>query len=1088
MATSEVGGTAQGVELNVLGPWEVRVGQKHVAIPSGRLQTLLAALVLSEGRPVAVRTLADQLWPDEPPLNAGATVHTYVTRLRKLVGAEVIHTVAGGYQLRVETGHIDLYRFRGLMRATEQAGTDEQELELLQRALLLWRGRPFGDSVSTWLDREVIPPLTEEWFAATERRIDLEVAVGPPKRVIAELSDLTVRYPTRESLWVRLISALHGAGRRGEALEAYRQIRETLNSELGLDPSEELRHLQRAVLRDELPSHSSEPAVTTTTPAQLPADVIDFAGRTDELAALSALAQAAEGSTVTVLTGTAGVGKTALAVRWAHQMADGYPDGQLYVNLRGHAPDRPVRPIEALAWFIGALGVAPDRVPPDIDAAASLFRSLVSGRRMLILLDNVGDAEQVRPLLPAGVGMHVLVTSRRLLAGLIVTNAARHLTVTPLPADEAALFVTRILAPRLVSADSARALARQCCYLPLALRIAAANLRVDPHLGIDEYLDQLRVGDQLATLMVDGDPSASVRAALDWSYLRLPAPAQNVIRHLGLVPGPEVTVAAVAVLTDTSPEDAGRWMRALIDANLVEVDRNHRFGMHDLLKAYAVERGLIEDGDGDRAAAVSRLLDWYLRRTVAAVEKLYPMMVRLPVPPPRCDRPSAPPVDSTDALSWLAVERRNLVDAVVHAAANGHHEYAWRLGDALRAYFDGTGHRVDWLTVAAATMAAATAGGHAGARAAAAANLAHVHQFCGDGAAALDHATASLRFSKEAGWAEGEARALNHLGALRMIEGRPERAFEMFVDALALDRRVGDDKGVAIRLGNLGVTSMVLGRLDAAAAYLGEALEVHRRCGHSQALALANLATVQRMSGAYDAALRNALLSRTKADHGHPHQEVLILVTLCAIERDRGRLTEAQRYADLAEACAREVGAPALLADAAGSQGAIDLQEARYESAAERYRQAAEDTGGMGGRIVAQIGLTRALCGGGDINRAATCGREALEAAEANGYRILEADALFATAEVALERHRRTGDQGLLRDSLGAAERALTLYTAIGYRINEASTWMLLGDIAAAAGTPAVAARHRDAGLRLARPLRVPETVLYRRPVHENVP
>ncbi|WP_204008190.1 AfsR/SARP family transcriptional regulator [Virgisporangium aurantiacum] len=1089
-----------GVELNVLGPWEVRVDQRPVTIPSGRLQALLAALVLSEGQPVPVRTLADQLWSDEPPQRAGATVHTYVTRLRKLLGTGVIRTVSGGYLFCVAAECVDLYRFRQLVRATAAAGPSERELELLQRALLLWRGRPFGDAESNWLDREVVPRLTEEWFAATERRIDIEVAIGPPAGVIAELFELTNRYPTRESLWVRLISALHRSGRRGEALEAYRQVREILSSELGLDPSEQLSHLQQAVLRDEpvrpVPGHDAPPTVgqdvATVAPAQLPADVTDFAGRADELATLCAIKPAADGVTVTVVTGTAGVGKTTLAVRWAHRVAGEFPDGQLFVNLRGYAPDRPVRPVEALAWFLGALGVPPDRVPPDVDAAAALYRSMTSRRRMLVVLDNAGDAEQVRPLLPTGAGSLVVVTSRRLLTGLVVTHSAHHLAVAPLTADDAVRLVTRILGTGRAEPHAVRALAQQCSYLPLALRIAAANLRVDRHLDLGGYLGQLRDGGQLATLTVDGDPSASVRAALDWSYLRLSPHLRHVFRHLGLVPGPDVTAEAVAALIDTSAEEAGRWLRTLADVNLVEATPHRRYTFHDLLKAYAAERVRTEDAEADRVAAVRRLLGWYLHHTVAAVELLYPLMLRLPAPPPGQDTPSPAPASCSEALAWLTVERSNLVEAVSQAATDGHHEYAWRLADALRGYFDGTGHRVDWLTVAEAAMTAATAGGDPVARAAAAANLAHVHQFCGDGRAALDHVTASLRLSREGGWAEGEARALNHLGALHVVAGRPQRAIEAFVDALASDRRAGYDHGVATRLVNLGVTSMSLGRLDVAEPYLREALDIHRRTGCSQAWVLGNLAVLQQMVGALEAAFQDATLARAEDDEDADQRtDVFNLAVLSAIERDRGRLAEAERYADLAETVARRVGAPVLVMTAANNRGAVDLHQARYEKAAERYREAqrtADDGGNGEGSTVAQIGLAQALCGLGQHAEATTHADAARTTAETSGYRIQEAGVHVAMAEIALGRHRRTGEPTLLQGALGHAEWALTLYRDIGYRINEARTLILLGDIGDTTGTPAAGERHRRAAFDLATTLGVPRAAFPCRPRHTMAP
>jgi DNA-binding SARP family transcriptional activator len=302
-----------GVTFDVLGALRVRIGRRPVAIPSGRLSTLLAALLLAEGEPVPVGVLAGRLWPERPPIRANATVHTYVARLRKLLGPELIRTTAGQYQLLVEPECVDLFRFRDLVRRAVEAAPSDQEVVLLRQALELWRGQPFGDGVSSWLDHDVTPKLMEEWFAATERRIDLDLAAGGSAGVIADLRELTGQFPTRESLWVRLISALRSSGRRAEALEAYRSVRETLNDELGIEPGEELNDLQRAVLRDGMSGPrddpvgavqqresapalphvptDDEPATVTVsagfpTPAQLPADITEFVGREAEVAAL----------------------------------------------------------------------------------------------------------------------------------------------------------------------------------------------------------------------------------------------------------------------------------------------------------------------------------------------------------------------------------------------------------------------------------------------------------------------------------------------------------------------------------------------------------------------------------------------------------------------------------------------------------------------------------------------------------------------------------------------------------------------------------------------------------------------------------
>jgi transcriptional regulator with XRE-family HTH domain len=479
------------------------------------------------------------------------------------------------------------------------------------------------------------------------------------------------------------------------------------------------------------PGGAPAPAVApAVAPAQLPAHRAEFTGRERCLSELDELlpvdpAAPPRPVAISAITGMAAVGKTALAVHWAHRVAGRFPDGQLYVDLRGYAPGPPLSPIQALKQLLGGLGLAVDKMPVEVELAAGLYRSLMSGRRMLVVLDNALDPDHVRQLLPGSPGCVVLVTSRDGLAGLVASHGARRLSLDVLLADEAVALLARVLGEERVAAQptAAAELAALCGCLPLALRIAAANLACHPGQPIAAIVGELRAGDPLGELAARGDPQTAVRSAFDLSYRRLPSDAQRLFRLLSLVPVAEVTVPAAAALAADRADRLRRPLEALVGAHMVEQRGPGRFGFHDLLRRYARER--VERDDGDRAAtdAVERLMDWYLRTADAAAKLVYPHLLRLPLPEADGGTPVASFADAAGASDWLDTERSNLVATVQYAASHGPRATGWLLADTLRGYFLLRRHTVDWLTVAEAAVAAATRDGNLRARAAAQLNL-----------------------------------------------------------------------------------------------------------------------------------------------------------------------------------------------------------------------------------------------------------------------------------------------------------------------------------------------------------------------------
>ncbi|MFC4588698.1 AfsR/SARP family transcriptional regulator [Sphaerisporangium corydalis] len=615
--------------FQLLGPVEWTVRGHAADLGSAKQRTVLAALLVDAGRLVPWPTLIDRVWDQAPATDARGVLYTYVNRIRRILeqartsGDLTRRTVAltrrtGGYALEMEPDLVDLHRFRALvMTAYDQRLPDDERSELLREALALWDGPALADLPGTWAAR-----MRETW---SRQRLDAavqwgraELRLGRPEEVIGPAGELAAGYPFAEPLAGVLIRALAAAGRHAEALDTYAGVRAHLVDKLGAEPGPELREIHQAILRGSPSAGTRRPRearAARPVPAQLPAEVPAFVGRESELAALTALSRPARPPVmgVVVVSGTAGVGKSALVVRWAHRARADFPDGQLYVNLRGYDPRRPVPAADALAGLLAALGVPAPDAPADTDERSARYRTEISGRRMLVVLDNASSVEHVRPLLPGTPSCVVVVTSRDSLAGLVALHGARRLDLDLLPAPDASALLRALVGGRVEQEPgAAAALARQCARLPLALRIAAELASARPASPLSELVAEL--ADQrrrLDLLDAGGDPRAAVRAVFSWSYRRLPADAARAFRLLGLHPGPDLDPGAAAALIGVPPDDARRLLGLLAHAHLIGPARAAGHGMHDLLRAYATDLAHTEDSEADRQAARRRLADHY---------------------------------------------------------------------------------------------------------------------------------------------------------------------------------------------------------------------------------------------------------------------------------------------------------------------------------------------------------------------------------------------------------------------------------------------------------------------------------------------
>ncbi|MGC4896796.1 BTAD domain-containing putative transcriptional regulator [Micromonospora sp. DT31] len=591
--------------FRLLGPTGLHVAGGAVDLGSRKQRFVLAVLLAEGGRTVTVGDLAERAWADEAPSDARNAVYTYVSRLRRVLeratAAEADPALVvrrpGGYAIEVDPGRVDVHRFRWLVAAgLRYPSGDPARAALLREALELWRGTPLVDLPGEWATR-----MRSAWcqlhLEATVAWANAELTLGGAAPVIGPLTEMAAQHPFDEPLLAALMRALHATGRRGEALDSYTRTRRRLLDELGAEPGGELQSVHLSILRERAGATSAaggaHPPAPATRPAQVPPAVAAFTGRAGSLDQLDGVQPVGEAvaSTVVAIVGTAGVGKTALAVQWAHRASHRFPDGQLHVDLQGYATRRPTRPIVALGELLRSLGVHSAQVPAELSEATALYRSVLAGRRVLVLLDNARSAAQVRPLLPGSADCLVLVTSRDRLGGLVARDGAHHVALDVLTADEAQLLLQRLLGRERIRAEAAAAadLAAACGYLPLAMRVAAANLTCRPHLSITNQVAELRAGNRLAALAHRGDQESTVRRAFDLSYLSVSDKAQHLFRMLGDAPGADFAATVAASLTNTTVEEVAPLLDELAAAHLINEYVPDRYTFHELLRQYARE-------------------------------------------------------------------------------------------------------------------------------------------------------------------------------------------------------------------------------------------------------------------------------------------------------------------------------------------------------------------------------------------------------------------------------------------------------------------------------------------------------------------
>ncbi|MBZ3902495.1 tetratricopeptide repeat protein [Streptomyces scabiei] len=825
---SGLGGSAVRVtvEFGVLGSVEASIDGQSAMLGHTRQRGVLAVLLVDVNCLVTPDQLADRIWGDRPPKRARATLHSYLSRLRRSLDATSEAAIArqpGGYVLTLaETASVDLHSFRHLVAQAGASNDGSHAESLFEQALRLWRAEAFADLDTPWINA-LRDTLDQERLAAQLDLADLRLGMGRHAALLPELSARAAMYPLDERVNGQLMLAQHRCGRPAEALDHYRRIHRRLADELGIGPGQALRDIQTAILQqDSTPaSLSGTPVWQSPRPAQLPLAAADFTGRFSEMAQLDGLLTAvsapsprgeeqgiarAASAVVASVSGTAGVGKSTLAVHWAHRVREAFPDGQLYVNLRGFDPSGPmVSPAEAVRGFLDAFGISPDRVPPTLEAQVGLYRSLLDDRRVLVLLDNARDVQQVRPLLPGARGCLALVTSRDRLTGLAVAENAQALALDLLAPAEARDLLTSRLGVRRTAGESAAAdqIIARCAGLPLALAIVAARAAAHPDVALTVFAEELQEDSSPLDALDGGDPTTRLRAVFSSSYQALSTDAARLFRLLGLHPGPDTALRAVAALAGLPLTRTRALVTELIRGHLLTEHKPGRYIFHDLLRAYATELVGVHDSDHERRSATHRLLDHYLHTAHSADSLLTCTRDPIPLAPARPGAAAEELTDHRQALTWLTTERSVLLTAIKQTPG-GFDAHTWRLAAALTTFLDRQGH---WHAQAAALTTALDAARRHDDRAGQANShraLGFIHTRLGHPDAAHTQYALALDLFSELADPAGQARIHQELGRISLHHGRFRDALGHAHQALVHYRAVHNRGGQVIALNHIG--------------------------------------------------------------------------------------------------------------------------------------------------------------------------------------------------------------------------------------------------------------------------------------------
>ncbi|MFI1788805.1 BTAD domain-containing putative transcriptional regulator [Streptomyces olivaceoviridis] len=971
------------LRFNVLGPLEVWAGETRLRLGGLVQERVLATLLLEPGRLVPVSRLVEAAWEEEPPATASHQVRKAVADLRRRIpgGSQVVLTDGPGYRVAVLEDQLDLTEFTVLVRRARAAAEQDhaaQAVEALRTALELWRGPVLSDVAGPVISAAAAA-LDERRLAAAEQLFELCLGLGQAAELVADLRDLTAKYPLRENLRRQLMLALYRSSRQAEALEEYARVRDLLVEELGIDPGQQLTQVYEGILRESpdlaAPEPPASPAPAAPAPAQapctLPCDLADFSGRDREQRELLDCAQRSVTSApgIVAIDGMGGCGKTALAVRVAHRLADDYPDGRLYINLRGYTPgEQPVTSAAALATLLRALGVPGDQIPDDLEGRTAAWRAALTGRRLLLLLDNAVDAADVRLLMPPSPGCLVLVTSRSRLLDL---DGAHWTSLDVMSGDDSVLLVSKTLGAERVAAEpeASAELARLCGHLPLALRIATARLRNRPRWTVgylvDRLCDETRRLDELSL------GERSVAATLRLSYQTMAAESRVAFRLLALHPGSDIDVHSAAALLGTDTRDAEDILEHMLDVHLLQQPDVGLYAFHDLVRSFALSlRGPATEEEDH--AAVGRLLAYYLTATERACDVLFPGRRRRPTGLPATGAELPDLGDAHRALTWFTREHTALSGAVALARTHGHDRHAVWLTRDVVFYLNARGHISEFRDLSRSAVEVARRLGDLVLLAVSLSNLGVACWKLGRFEEGVEVAREALEVATELGDRDTEAHSESTLGLLNSVLGRFDEALPHLVRAVDLGRELGNARSESESLTILSTLYEQWGRYPEAAEAARRAVELDRRLGNreNEIVSVTDLALALLGLKEYTEAQQCLERARRIGDQTHDPGNVGVLLALSAdVQHRLGDTADAARLADQALELVRSSVVPIRQVKTENILGRLCTRQGDPAKALHLHTSALKTASGIGYRIEeahALAGLARACEALGD--------------------------------------------------------------------------------------------------------------------------
>ncbi|MBV9450635.1 MAG: tetratricopeptide repeat protein [Streptosporangiaceae bacterium] len=866
------------VEFRVLGPVEAVRDGRLLALSRGTLLDLLAALLISSNQVVGVESLAETVWYGRSPVHPRATLQSAVARLRRTIGGDFIETFPSGYRFRAEADYLDLLRFERLRTMADAAETTEDAVAALAEAVELWRGPPLHNVDSPSLLNEAAPRLTQAYLDACEKWAGLCLEIGRHEDVAARLTAMVEAHPFRERLVEQLMLALYRGARQADAIASYETLRRALSDEMGVDPGPALRDLHLKILRADpaldagslpgsngnvspprgdmfRPESTGLDGSSVAVPRQLPRDLPDFCGREAEIEQLTDLltgTSPAPGETpVAVISGKPGIGKTALAIRAAHQVSATFPDGQLIANLHGGGP-RSAPAESVLVSFLHALGVPGSAVPRLMEDRIAMFRSLAASRRLLVVLDNAASETQVRSLLPGSASCAVIITSRTRITGLAGANL---INLDVLDDDHALDLLSTIIGCERVAAeqDDARLLIALCGGLPLALRIVGVRLAAKAHWPLAKLIGRLSDQRRRLNELTYGD--LDVRATFALSYDALDEPAKAMLRRLSLLDAPDFPAWAGAALLDIGPVEAGDICERLVDAQLLDARLRDpgprhpvseiRYEFHDLVRAFAREQANATEPEDVRIAALDRAFGAWLALAEQAHRRVYGgdytilhgdarRWVSGDVALRRAIR--------HDPVAWMEGERLAILAAVRQSAEASRPEVCWDLAWTATTLYEARGYYDDWRAVTEYALIAVRSAGSARGIAAMLTSLVSLRSHSGSVDPEMRGlAEQALRLFDQIGDRHGCALAGFFLGFVCAKSGQTEHAIRVYEQVRTDAHQAGDAFIEAGALRELADAHLGRGDYEAATACLTRSLRLHERTGSPRGKATALL-------------------------------------------------------------------------------------------------------------------------------------------------------------------------------------------------------------------------------------------------------